>query len=80
MSSLTISAIIGLCKLTLMSIRADDSECQPLRSAEVESDTETEQRNSVDQPVSSRRRSRRSGLRPGSVDLTKLDNAFKRLV
>ena len=60
-----------------MSTRADHSEYQPLRSTEDESDTE--QQNSVDQPGTSRR-TRRPGLRPGSIDLTKLDNAFKRLV
>src|SRR5260370_39204633 len=53
-----------------MSARADHSDYQPLRSSEDDADVEQ------GQPSGSRPR----GLRPGSIDLTKLDNAFKRLV
>lgn len=56
-----------------MSIRADRSEYQPLRSSEDDDGSEHVQSDSSSQ-------SRRHGLRPGSIDLTKLDNAFKRLV
>jgi len=55
-----------------MSTHADRSEYQPLRSSEDDTDEH-------DQPGSSHH-VRRHGLRPGSIDLTKLDNAFKRLV
>lgn len=58
-----------------MASRADRSGYQPLRSTEDETEEELGQHNE-----SEGSRPTRPRLRPGSVDLTKLDNAFKRLV
>jgi hypothetical protein len=55
-----------------MSAHSDRSEYQPLRSSEDDADGEH------NDPSGSH--PHRHGLRPGSIDLTKLDNAFKRLV
>jgi len=58
-----------------MASRADRSGYQPLRSTEDEAE-EPGQHNESE----GSRPTRRPRLRPGSVDLTKLDNAFKRFV
>lgn len=60
-----------------MSTRALRSEYQPLVSQEDESDVADDRRASSSNPSSFHSQSRRA-LRPGSIDLTKLDNAFKR--
>jgi hypothetical protein len=60
-----------------MSTRALRSEYQPLVSQEDESDVADDRRASSSNPSSFHPQSRRA-LRPGSIDLTKLDNAFKR--
>ncbi|KAF9531611.1 phosphatidylinositol 3 and 4-kinase-domain-containing protein [Crepidotus variabilis] len=58
-----------------MSPRAQRSEYQPLSSIEDEGDPETDIQPSVNQPGTSQQH---RALRQGSIDLTKLDNAFKR--
>ena len=59
-----------------MSARSMRSEYQPLRSHEDDSVGEEPGASTSTVPTRSQRRS----LRAGSIDLTKLDNAFKRLV
>jgi phosphatidylinositol 4-kinase type 2 len=60
-----------------MSTRSLRSEYQPLVSQEDESDVADDHHASSSNPSAFHPRSRRA-LRPGSIDLTKLDNAFKR--
>lgn len=52
------------------------SEYQPLRSTDDEADIGDDRQESTNLPSASQHR--RRALRPGSIDLTKLDHAFKR--
>ncbi|KAJ3517217.1 hypothetical protein NLJ89_g658 [Agrocybe chaxingu] len=72
----TTSVAFLLWSLATMWILANRSEYQPLSSHDDETDVGDDSRPSTSQHAGSHQR--RRTLRPGSIDLTKLDNAFKR--
>lgn len=63
-----------------MSARSQRSGYQPLQSHEDESDIGDDPRPSTSLSDTNGAPSQRRAGRPGHIDLTKLDNAFKRLV